>query len=310
MPDVVLFMPFIASFALTLALTPSIARELARRGIVGVDLHKEDRRAVPEMAGVAILLGLLTSLLLYYGLSGDAKVLWAALLVLLVGLVGVADGLKRLSPLQKVSSLSIIGAILIPFAEPTILGHDLGWAYLLALPILFMAGSNFTNMLAGFNGMEIGTGAIASMGLALAAYGRSATALAISLGLSGALLAFLLFNRYPARAFPGDVGTLPIGAALVTAMVVGELEVQGLIIFGPYILDAALKYLSVGIMTRESQRPTILKEGKLYMPEGGNLSLPRLLLRARPMGEREVVYGVWALEIVACAMALAVGVSL
>jgi UDP-N-acetylglucosamine--dolichyl-phosphate N-acetylglucosaminephosphotransferase len=165
------------------------------------------------------------------------------------------------------------------------------------MPIFFMFACNFTNMLAGFNGLEIGTGAIASFGMALLAYmNNSIDGFILSSAMFGALLAFLYYNRYPAKVFPGDVGTLIIGAALFTSMVLSKAELPGAIIFVPYAADAALKYLSVGVMTRESQSPTQLREGKLYVPGGSNLSLARFFIRRRAMTEPEVVLRVWAVE--------------
>lgn len=38
----------------------------------------------------------------------------------------------------------------------------------------------------------------------------------ISFSMLGALLAFLFYNKYPANVFPGDVGTLIIGACIVS----------------------------------------------------------------------------------------------
>jgi UDP-N-acetylglucosamine--dolichyl-phosphate N-acetylglucosaminephosphotransferase len=179
------------------------------------------------------------------------------------------------------------------------------------VPIFFMFACNFTNMLAGFNGLEIGTGAIASLGMAAVAYLNGSTVGAILSGaMFFALLAFLYYNRYPAKVFPGDVGTLIIGAALFTTMIISKIELFGAIILAPYIADAALKYLSVGVMTRESQTPTELKEGRLYTPDGSNLSLARIFIRSKALREPEVVFRVWAVEAACCAAAAGLAVRL
>ncbi|MFH1773831.1 MAG: glycosyltransferase 4 family protein [Methanobacteriota archaeon] len=301
----------VLSFVITFLLTPIFAKKLERRGIVGTDLHKKDGRKVPEMVGLAVLAGFLLSISLAYALHRKPEILITLLLVSLVGILGIADRFKALTPLQKVVFLTLIGFLLIPFSIPTIGGCELGIIYFIALPVFFMIACNFTNMLAGFNGLEIGTGAIASLGVAAIAYmNKAEVSFVISSVMFASLLAFLYFNKYPARVFPGDVGTLIIGAALFPAIVFGKFELSGAIVFIPYAIDAALKYFSAGIMTRESQVPTGVKDGKLYIPhsdiaeEGANLSLPRLFLRRRAMGENELVHRVWAVEAVFCLIAI------
>lgn len=299
-----IFIP-IAAFFITFALTPVLKDRLGKMGITGTDLHKPGRVQIPEMGGIAILGGFLIPVIASYFFYPEAGLLVGLAVVLLVGGLGIADGIKKLSPLQKVISLTIVGAILVPFAKPSISGYNLGIWYLIFVPIFFMFACNFTNMLAGFNGLEIGTGAIASFGMALLAYmNNSIDGFILSSAMFGALLAFLYYNRYPAKVFPGDVGTLIIGATLFTSMVLSKAELPGAIIFVPYAADAAMKYLSVGVMTRESQSPTHLKGGKLYIPEGSNMSLPRVFLRRRPMAEKEVVVMVWAVEAVCCTVAI------
>ncbi|MEE8167946.1 MAG: glycosyltransferase 4 family protein [Candidatus Hydrothermarchaeales archaeon] len=299
------------SFFITLAVTPGIARTLKNRGVIGIDLHKEDGREVPEMVGLAILLGFLVSLSAAYLYYGWIELIIGTLVVILAGAIGIVDGVRKLGPMQKMLSLTIVGLVLVPYAKPTLFGYNLGIIYLLALPLLFAIACNFTNMLAGFNGLEVGTGAIASLGIALLALLNNAQAsFALAFTMFCVLLAFLYYNRYPARAFPGDVGTLPIGAALFTAVILGKFELAGSLVFVPYAIDAALKYFSVGVMTRESQKPTLVREGKLYTPEGGNISLPRLFLVRHDMTEIDVVHRVWAVEAVFCSIAFALEVFL
>ena len=304
-----MFLIFAAAFFITFALTPILKDKLKGMGITGTDLHKPDKPKVPEMGGIAILLGFSISTIAAYFFYHDTGLLLGFAVVLLVGAIGIVDGIRRLSAAQKVLSLTAVGLILIPYSNTVILGYNIGIWYLIFVPIFFMFACNFTNMLAGFNGLEIGTGAIASLGMATVAYLKGSTEGAILSGtMSCALLAFLYYNRYPARVFPGDVGTLIIGAALFTTMIISKIELFGAIILAPYIADAALKYLSVGVMTRESQIPTELKEGRLHMPEGSNLSLPRLFIRSKSLAEPEVVFLVWAVEAACCAAAVGLAV--
>ncbi len=307
-------LPFAAlAFVLVLLLTPKLAELAWRAGFRGVDLHKEHKPELPEQGGVAVVLGFIISALLYAGMMHASPKFYVALLAFAaVSALGYYDRIRRLSAIEKVAYLTVIGLVLLPFVEDTrVLGVELGALYLVCVPLAFMCACNFTNMLAGFNGLEIGTGAIASLGIAAAALLKGEQeSFAIALILSASLLAFLRYNRYPAKVFPGDVATLAIGAALFSAIVFGKLEVEGAVVFLPYAVDAALKFFTAGVMTRESQKPTLVRGGLLLVPEGSNLSLPRVFLRLRPMREPQVVALVWATELLCSAAAAALAALL
>jgi len=282
------------SFLSTLLSTPFLLKYLNKRNIRGQDLHKEGNPLIPEMGGLSILLGITISLILSYLTINEHILIFTLIVAIVIGLLGILDHFITLSPIQKVVSFSLVGLLYPLYLWPF---DNNGLLLLLVLPILFMITCNFTNMLAGFNGLEIGMGAIASFGVSIIAYMNKAEAsLIISSIVFGSLIAFLHFNKFPARIFPGDVGTLIIGSSLFISILNGGFFFLGTIIFFPYILDASFKFLSAGIMSRQSQSPTIIKNGKLYSPTGGNLSLPRFLLRIKPMGEKDLVYCIWSIE--------------
>jgi len=242
------------------------------------DLHKRDKEKIPEMGGIVPVL--IISLL---SLPLDFKV---ALLLFLTGLVGVYDDLFKLSPLKKILLLGIIGGVV----GYLLFGLDVK-TFLMVLGVAIF--SNFTNMLAGFNGLEIGLGIISAffLGLILLLNGEYEGFKLILLFIVS-YLGFLIFNRYPAKVFPGDVGTLPIGAFLVTLAILYSVP-EFLIIMIPYIIDASLKYLSAGVTKREDHKPTRLGEDRKLHVDGGYLSLPRLILKICPMREDRLVLLLW-----------------
>ncbi len=296
----VLFFLLLFSFAGAFLATPRVASWARRRGFSGRDLHKPSQPEVPEQGGIAFIGVFLVAGLIYGALAEPEPWYFLTLaLAAVMACLGYADRVRTLRAWEKLAYPALAG---VPAA---VYMHASGFPwYLVALtPLLFMAACNFTNMLAGFNGLEAGTGVIAAGALGLAAMlsGRY-DAGALLLLLASAMLGFLPHNFYPARVFPGDVGTLPVGAVLfLSAAFSGLLPALGLVLL-PHAADAALKFVSAGIMTKEGQRPTLVRDGKLYPPEGGNLSLPRVLLRLAPAGERELVVRVYAVE---AALALA-----
>jgi phospho-N-acetylmuramoyl-pentapeptide-transferase len=54
----------------------------------------------------------------------------------------------------------------------------------------------------------------------------------------GASLGFLWFNTYPATVFMGDVGSLPLGAALGLVAVVSKHELLLLLVGGLFVIEA------------------------------------------------------------------------
>ena len=54
----------------------------------------------------------------------------------------------------------------------------------------------------------------------------------------GAALGFLWFNTYPAQVFMGDVGSLPLGAALGTIAVITKQEFLLVIVGGIFVIEA------------------------------------------------------------------------
>jgi len=64
--------------------------------------------------------------------------------------------------------------------------------------------------------------------------------------ISGAGLAFLWFNAYPAQVFMGDVGALALGGALGTVAVITRQEILLGIMGGVFVIEAASVMLQVG----------------------------------------------------------------
>jgi UDP-N-acetylglucosamine--dolichyl-phosphate N-acetylglucosaminephosphotransferase len=146
-------LPFISAFILTFVTTPPAAKVLFKKGILGVDLHKEGEIKVPEMGGISVYFSVLV-VLAYHYMDGMDLLLAPIFAFYIIGVLGIIDGFTRLSAAQKVTSFFVVGVFL-----AWGLGFR-GTGPVLLIGFLYMCAVNFTNMLAGFNGLEIGTGAI------------------------------------------------------------------------------------------------------------------------------------------------------
>jgi UDP-N-acetylglucosamine--dolichyl-phosphate N-acetylglucosaminephosphotransferase len=250
---------FFCAFAAAACGFPLAIPRLRRAGIVGRDLNKPGQPEVSDMGGLVLAGGFCAGVLLIIGLKTftsllpgvDLLFLLAALSTVLTAvLIGAIDDLislrhwvKAITPLFCALPLMAVKAgdtaVSIPFVGQT----DIGLLYTLVLvPVGVTVAANAVNMLAGFNGLEVGMGMVGIGALSLIAFhlGQT-TALIILLAALGALLATLLFNWYPARIFIGDAGTYTIGGILAAAAIIGNFELAGVIIMVPYALDFFIK---------------------------------------------------------------------
>jgi len=267
------------SFTITYLLVPKLKTFLEAAGLVGTDVHKKEKPKIAEMGGPVVLVGILAGIFLFiwvntflYGNNANIINLFAAITTFLIaGLVGIFDDLgslikkhgktggidtfKRMGlkqwekPLLTVGAAIPLMAVMIGVSTITIpiLGEiNLGILYpLLIVPIAVVGASNALNMLAGHNGLEAGTASVLMFFLGLFSYmnGRTEAALLAFVTLA-ALLAFLRFNWYPAKIFPGDSMTYAIGAMVATIAVIGNIEKFALLMFAPWFLEFLLKLRS------------------------------------------------------------------
>jgi len=285
----------LVAFLTTYLTMPRLINKLKNANIVGKDIHKVSRPIVAEMGGIGILfgftIGMFIGIYIYPALTYQLMV--TLLVILLVGIVGMVDDLVTLSSKEKLFLLALAGIPLVWIAPPNV-----GIIYIVAMIITVSIASNLTNMLAGLNGIESGLGSIAMISLTAVCIimGKYNVAI-ITMAMLGALLAFLFYNRYPSRVFPGDVGTLIIGACIATVAFIGRVKLIAFIVLLPNIIDGFLKFYSAGVVERQNHAPTeVGDDGRLFAPSGGFKSLIRSILR-RPMKEKNVVIIVWIIGI-------------
>ena len=288
-------------------------------GITGNDIHKAGKPATAEMGGLSVLVGLLVGSSIL-ALGEDPPVPFLAGLATVAGasLVGVADDITNMRQRYKPF---LIAATSIPLIYvlwsrdgipvPGLGTLPMGIAYPLAVvPLAIAISANFTNMLAGFNGLEVGCATISLGSLSfLAAVEGSYDAAIIGVVLTAGLLGFLKLNWYPAKIFPGDTGTLMAGAGIAVVALLGSLEFAAIIVSIPAGIDFTLKMLA--------KRPFAGRYsfGNTTLDENGNLkppSYPALVhafMRAGPITERGLVVSVLGMQALYAALAIVVTLS-
>jgi len=298
------------SFIISFILFPSMIFRLKKAGIVGKNMHSAIREEVAEMGGLVIVAGFgagiftVIAVKTFFNIFPSVDVvsiLVALSTILIVVLIGIFDDLvsipqqiKAFMPLFAALPLIVIKEgstfMRIPFWGNV----NFGLLYtLVIIPLEVTIAANAVNMLAGFNGLEVGMGIIAVGSLAIIAFllGK-ATVLVILLAALGALLAALYYNWYPAKVLVGDVGTLSIGAIIAVAMIMGNFEIAGAILLIPYVIDFLIK--------AKNHFPYsfgVYRGAKLYCPEGGPVGLGQLIMKVcGGISERNLVLVLMGIE--------------
>lgn len=324
---------FAMAFTISLFFTKNWVKVAKKAGLVGKDINKFNKPMVAEGGGIAIVVSFAFVVLFYiflktFYLKTATNIVEAfALLttVLLAAFIGFVDdiigwkiGLKQWQkpiltiavsfPLAVISAGSSI--VFLPFFGSINFGILFP---LLLIPLGVVVAVNAFNMLAGYNGLEAGMGVIILSTLAILAYRAEMIWLVlITLSAVFALLAFLVYNWFPAKVFPGDSLTYSIGALIAVIAILGNMEKAALILFIPYAFDFFLP-LRKRFKVEAFAKPN--KDGSLELAYGNKLKgvydftqLIHWSLRKvkRKIYERDIVLGTFAVEIILAILVLTV----
>ena len=308
------------SFLLAVLVLPRWIKKCRKIGLVWEDMNKFGHpKNVASSGGVIVVMAFVLGVLSYVALKTfvfegtvQALEIFALLSVILIlGIVGLTDDLLG----WKHYGLSIKMRLLLAFAAsiplvvinvgnkvmsfPFIGAVDFGIFYALFLIPLGIAGATTTyNFLAGFNGLEAGQGILIVSFLSYVAYVTGSPWLAIiGLCMVAALMGFYLFNRFPAKVFPGDTLTYAVGALIAGMAILGDFEKIAVVVFIPYIIEVVLKVRG-GLHKHSFGIPD--KKGNLKMPYEKIYGLEHLAIKilGKRATEKKVTYLIHAFQIV------------
>ncbi len=292
-----LLLSFAISFLVCFLAMPYYIRRARSSGWVGLDVHKTREPPIPESGGIVWLFSYLISIFLLvplYDGNTQLRIIAAGTTVLIAGLVGMVDDaigfpwrVKSLLPVLASIPLGVMRAGITSMHIPFVTIIDLGILYyLIVIPIAVTASSNVVNQLAGLNGLEAGSCLIVAaslLGCTLIAGNQFGLILLVPY--IGALLAFLWYNRYPSRVFPGDVGTLAFGATFAAFGVLCNLEQSVLIALIPHISNSIL--ILIGFV--RGTPPESMMNEDLVFYSNSPYSLRCLILKGMKMRETSLV---------------------
>jgi UDP-N-acetylglucosamine--dolichyl-phosphate N-acetylglucosaminephosphotransferase len=300
---------------------------------ISIDINKKGKPKVPEMGGVGLVLSVTVTLsiiggaLILFDVYEEPSYVYAALAVVFIAsYIGLFDDIGVISRKDKAIGLLLAGLPLIvtrtstAFINIPFYGESVFWDYqwqhlifwLVIVPIGIFAAANAFNMSAGYNGLESGQTAIISFFLLIIALSMDANIMGVLIFAStfGASIVLYKYNRYPAKTFVGDVGTLSMGALIATGAVFTGLEVYAVICILPmfYELFATGYYKFKGVERRGlCHSPVINGNNTLQPPKGAEkYTLCYYLLSKKRLTEKELVNTVLKLFIISGLCALLV----
>ncbi|NLN87065.1 MAG: phospho-N-acetylmuramoyl-pentapeptide-transferase [Syntrophomonadaceae bacterium] len=241
--------PFMIPFLRRLKVGQSIREDGPQNHLV--------KAGTPTMGGIIIITAVMVTSFLFAGSSRE--VLSAVLITLCFGGIGFWDDyikvvLKRSLGLRAREKLGlqilvstafalllmfVLGRgteIVFPFSGYVV---DAGWLYLPFVVLVFISAANGANLTDGLDGLAAGVTFFMVLGLGVICIVTDHGNLLIFCGaLAGACLGFLFFNRYPARVFMGDTGSMALGAGVAAVAAMTGSEITLIILGGVYVIEA------------------------------------------------------------------------
>ena len=309
-------MPFGAALILTLAGTPVLI-SILRRIKAGQSIREEGpqshmlKSGTPTMGGIVMIAAVCISCLAAAKVDHDMIIILTAFLA--YGALGFLDDfmkitMKRnlgLTAKQKLALQILIAvglafyqakmspygtSILIPFVHSY---WDLGWFYVPFVSFVIVAMANSVNLTDGLDGLASGVTLLVSLFLMIAGVLLGTTqAASFCAALMGACLGFLAFNKYPAKIFMGDTGSMALGGGIAAAAIIMNIELIIPIAGGIYVAEAVSVILQV-----------------LYFKKTGGKRLFKMAplhhhFELSGWKEQKVVVVFWLLTLVLCAVSL------
>lgn len=231
------------------------------------------KTGTPTMGGIAILIAFAVSAFIF-GRTADSVAV--VLITLGFGIVGFIDDYikvvkKRslgLRAYQKILIQLIFTAlfafyvsknvpeftkIYVPFGNGYMI--DLGMIYMPFLFVVMLGTVNGVNLTDGLDGLAGGvTMIVAAFFTIICIAAGKGLSPCVSAAVVGALLAFLVFNAYPARVFMGDTGSLALGGYVAATALILRMPLFIILVGLIYLCESLSVIIQVGYFKKTGKR--------------------------------------------------------
>ncbi|BBL65294.1 MraY family glycosyltransferase [Methanosarcina mazei] len=305
--NIMLTSNFLVPLIVTAVSMPYFIRKLTENNIVAKDVYKKGLPTVADRGGTLILLIAMLSLSmnsLFFKFTSTTYV--AMIVIALFGLFGVLDDMVNIGRTSKLLIMYYCSYPLIQYAThtavtlPSVGDLELGIVYLqFIVPTYVLVASNLVNMHSGFNGLASGLSIIVLVSLIIKSVLIHDVENIISVvAITGATIGFYLYEQYPARIFWGNVGSLTVGAAIGTIIVIQGFIISGFIMLIPHTINFLL-YVYWKIKKYPAAKfGTVREDGTLEVPNA--LTLKWILPYHYRLTEKQATYAMFLLTSVFC----------
>ena len=305
-----LLLIFLVTFFSSLWLVGYVIKKSKRKRHLCVkDMYKEKQPFIPSTGGIAIIAGLLVSLTitqLFVNEIDLGKLLIFYFIVLVYGIFGLLDDLVDLGRIMKIFAPYFMALpIALINTDTTLslifvtLNIGLWFSYLIA-PIYIMVVANLVNMHSGYNGLAGGVSIIVLFFIGIkSVIDGDVNNFYYLIPIFGALLAFMYYNKYPSQIFLGNAGSLLIGSAMGASLILFNMEIFGIIILIPHIINFLMWCVWVVLMKRYPNKyphvkfADVRKDGTVNPPNA--LTVKYTLCKIFRLKENTAVWILYAL---------------
>ena len=242
-----IYLPFLISFVISLALTPVVIKVGPKFGFLDIpkDNRRMHKRPMPIAGGIAIYIAATVAILVFIPLNKNILSLIIGSTVILIS--GLLDDKYSISPKAKIAFQLAAGLMIalsgsqIEFFTNIISTKEVVWLKYLSIPVtlFWICGiTNTVNLIDGLDGLAAGVSLISAVSLMCIALKMNHVAVAIiAAAVGGSCLGFLPYNFNPAKIFMGDTGALYLGFMLSYISIQGVMKyATTLMIFVPVLV--------------------------------------------------------------------------
>jgi len=211
----------------------------------------QNKQETPSFGGLGLLFSLWSFAFLF---SLNQEILWLIAVFSSFASIGFIDDMlalisksnKGLSAKRKFMIQCIIA--LISLQSFSLIFTELSLAEYLFYGFIMVGFSNATNLSDGLDGLLAGCSLITIMGFCILLLNQVhySPILSFLIALMISLFAFLVFNKYPAKIFMGDTGSLALGATFAGIALLLDNITLLLPLGAIYIIETASVILQVG----------------------------------------------------------------
>lgn len=196
----------------------------------------QKKNGTPTMGGIMFIIAITIGIVIAFAVCKDIKLIVMLFAALGFGVIGFTDDYVKVVKkrnlgltasqkfsLQVILSLAYIfvlkmtgnltSEIIIPFVGKTI--EMPWWLYVVFIMFVICGTVNAVNLTDGLDGLAAGITVIVSLFFTAAGIMvKDSSAAYFAICIAGGCIGFLFFNKYPAKVFMGDTGSLFLGGAL------------------------------------------------------------------------------------------------